>query len=138
MDDEIDRMDIDVPAGPEGVEQALSLAEECFRGCGVREPSTLLLVLGELLRNASQHGCRGRGRIRGWIRRVAEGFEVEVRDEGQGFDVAVAAGVGLPDDPRNRSGYALINALARRVEFANNGNTVRVLMVVGNESTEGR
>ncbi len=69
----------------------------------------LALILNELLTNAAKHGVNGSGE--GWVRvRLTKGedcFELNVEDEGPGFDLGAAS--------RRSSGLGLVSGLARQL-----------------------
>ncbi len=95
---------------------------------GVRDDLGLLIVFRELLMNAILYGNKHVAERRVYCRLSRlEGnmFEVQVEDEGKGFDYR-KVDMNLPEDPRRAShrGYALIRALADRLEFSRKGNRV--------------
>ncbi|HEC61400.1 MAG TPA: ATP-binding protein [bacterium] len=112
------------------VDQVVAECNRYFELAGVTEPSTLDLVVQELLVNAIRHG--NHNEVSKLVKcRIAsvEGraFEIVVEDEGGGFDYRKLR-MRLPEDPRraSRRGYILINALAEIIEFNETGNRVTV------------
>ena len=96
------------------VNQVLAECNRYFELAGVTEPSALDLVLQELLVNAIKHG--NHNEVSKVVKcRIAsvEGraFEMEVEDEGGGFDYRKLR-MRLPADPRKvgRRGYMLNDA----------------------------
>ncbi len=100
------------------------------------DSANLLIVLRELLANAVTHGNKGDPlkMVRGSISDLGQGrFQIEVRDEGEGFDHR-AINMDLPEIPARvrRRGYILIKALSEQIEFYDHSSRVVV-----NVSTNG-
>ena len=99
------------------------------QGCG--ESDALLLVVRELLMNAIVHGNESDPTRVALVRVGRRGalFEVQVDDEGSGFDYESLA-LGLPEEPRfiQRRGLVLAHELSRELAFERGGSRVRALV----------
>ncbi|MBA7622352.1 hypothetical protein ES703_29728 [subsurface metagenome] len=99
---------------------------------GIQDPTNVILVTREMLKNAAIHGNKN-NQSRSVICRLKhlEGslFRIEVEDEGDGFDYE-HLDLKLPENPRHidSRGYILINALSDRIDFNRKGNCVTVLV----------
>ena len=101
---------------------------------GVWDSDGLLLVVRELLMNAIQHG-NGSDMARTAMIRVARRgglFEVQVDDEGEGFDYESLV-LGLPEDPQSltKRGLVLVNELSEDLTFERGGSRVRAIVDPG-------
>lgn len=111
------------------VNETVEKAGKLMRDLGLSSASAPTVVLRELLMNAVVHGNHERADlvVEGGIRRVGmDTFEVEVADEGSGFDYRPIWETPPPDDPRRVKcrGYSLIKNLSERVEFRMGGRHV--------------
>ena len=114
------------------VDEAISECNRYFEQLGITEPSSIDLVLQELLMNGIKHGNRDDASKRVKCRVAAIGereLEIEIEDEGQGFDYRNLR-TSLPMDPRRIAmrGYILIKALSERIDFNESGNRITVHM----------
>ncbi len=101
---------------------------------GVWDSDGLLLVVRELLMNAIQHG-NGSDMARTAMIRVARRgglFEVQVDDEGGGFDYESLV-LDLPEDPQSltKRGLVLVNELSEDLTFERGGSRVRAIVDPG-------
>jgi anti-sigma regulatory factor (Ser/Thr protein kinase) len=114
------------------VDYAVSIVDDLLTHQGVSDPTNVLIVVRELLKNAVVHGNRNDTAKPVTIRlqRLNGGrCRVEAEDDGVGFD-ASALGSAFHECSRaqERRGYSLIRALAERIEFNDSGNRVTVTM----------
>jgi anti-sigma regulatory factor (Ser/Thr protein kinase) len=110
------------------------------RRLGLGNSDELLLVVRELLMNAIVHGNRSiRSRI-ALIRIARRGklVEVQVDDEGEGFDYESLV-LGLPDDPQSlaKRGLVLVHELAEELVFERGGSRVRAIVDPEGKRPEG-
>ncbi len=101
---------------------------------GVWDSDGLLLVVRELLMNAIQHG-NGSDMARTAMIRVARRgglFEVQVDDEGEGFDYESLV-LDLPEDPQSltKRGLVLVHELSEDLTFERGGSRVRAIVDPG-------
>jgi anti-sigma regulatory factor (Ser/Thr protein kinase) len=126
----------------ERVPLVLERVAQFTRRLGFQNSDELLLVVRELLMNAIVHGNRSiRSRI-ALIRLARRGkfFEVQVDDEGEGFDYDSLV-LGLPDDPQSlaKRGLVLVHELAEELVFERGGSRVRAIVdPEGKRSEEDR
>jgi len=98
---------------------------------GFSNSDGLLLVVRELLMNAIRHGNESiRSRI--VIIRIARRgglFEVQIDDEGAGFDYESLV-LGLPEDPHSlaKRGLVLVHELSEELVFERGGSRVRAIV----------
>ncbi|GEM_PF-480077 len=91
-------------------------------------------VLGELVENAIEHGCRGAAAARVEVEALANRnfFKCIVEDNGRGFDVTrtlAAEEARPPAEPRARGrGLLLVKRLADLLEFSPAGNRVSAML----------
>jgi anti-sigma regulatory factor (Ser/Thr protein kinase) len=91
----------------------------------------LLLVVRELLMNAIRHGNKSIRSKTVLIRIARRGrlFEIQVDDEGEGFDYDSLV-LGLPEDPHSlaKRGLVLAHELSEELVFERGGSRVRAIM----------
>ena len=102
----------------------------------------LTLVLRELLANAIEHGNDGRSNrlVRCRVARIdGLAYQVDVEDEGKGFDYH-SLDTTLPEDPQHVQdrGLTLVHALSQRVEFSGCGNHVTAYVAPASHAVERR
>jgi len=124
----------------ERVPLILERVAQFTRRLGFGNSDELLLVVRELLMNAIEHGNRSiRSRI-ALIRIARRGkyFEVQVDDEGEGFDFDSLV-LGLPDDPQSlaKRGLVLVHELAEELVFERGGSRVRAIVNPEGKRPEG-
>ena len=122
-----DSMYLTVVSETERVAVILEHLSSYARLQGLGDSNGLLLVVRELVMNAIVHG-NGSNPSRVALIRVtprAGYFEVQVDDEGRGFDFASLILV-LPDDPQTLSGrgLVLVHELSRDLKFERGGARV--------------
>jgi anti-sigma regulatory factor (Ser/Thr protein kinase) len=126
-----DSLFLTVSSETERVPLILERVAEFTRRQGIREADGLLLVVRELLMNAIRHGNESiRSRI--VILRIARRgglFEVQIDDEGEGFDYEALV-LGLPDDPNSlaKRGLVLVHELSEELVFERGGSRVRAMV----------
>lgn len=123
------------------VEEVLQKFEKYCHRLNVKEPSSLIVVLQELLKNAVIHGNRKdtNKNVVCTIDKLDERrFRVAVEDKGSGFDYR-NLDMSPPDDLKHiqRRGYAIINALSDRIEFNESGNKITTFLTITNEKNGG-
>lgn len=131
------RLELEIPSDVRYIEPLVALVQrECrtfelpARHCALNIP----VALSEALSNAILRGNRedARKHVRLRARFDANGVELDVRDEGPGFDLE--ASLRDPSDPRNVQredgrGLFLMRSLMDRVErFDDGGNVVRLTL----------
>ncbi len=98
------------------------------RGQGLADTDGLLLVVRELLMNAIVCGNGSDPSLMALVRvRPKSGlFEVQIDDEGEGFDFESLVLV-LPEDPQTltKRGLVLVNELSRDLTFERGGSRVK-------------
>jgi serine/threonine-protein kinase RsbW len=104
----------------------------------VKEPSSLIIVLQELLNNAVVHGNRedvNRYVICSIEKLNVQAYKIVVEDEGIGFDYR-NLNMSLPDDLKHvrRRGYPIISALTNRIEFSESGSKITAFLTIANEN----
>jgi serine/threonine-protein kinase RsbW len=109
---------------------------------GAWDTDGLLLVVRELLVNAIVHGNRSEMARVALIRVALRGrlFEVQVEDEGDGFDYESLV-LGLPEDPQSltKRGLVLVHELSEELIFERGGSRVKaIVMPDGRRSVPGR
>ena len=129
-----DSLYLTVISETERVPVILERVAQFARRQGVMDSDGLLLVVRELLMNAIIHG-NGSDRSRMALIRVAHRgslFEVQVDDEGEGFDHESLV-LGLPDDPQTltRRGLVLAHELSEELSFERGGSRVRAMVAPG-------
>jgi anti-sigma regulatory factor (Ser/Thr protein kinase) len=96
-----------------------------------RRIDELLIVVRELLENAIIHGSGSDASrmVRLFVRFVDGRFEVEVDDEGEGFDYE-SLDLRLPDDPfsLSRRGLIIAHELSEELSFVGRGNRARAFV----------
>ena len=126
-----DSLYLTVVSETERVPLILERVAQFARRLGVQEADGLLLVVRELLMNAIRHGNESiRSRL-ALIRIVRRGglFEVQVDDEGEGFDYE-SLELGLPEDPQSlaKRGLVLVHELSEELAFERGGCRVRAIV----------
>ncbi|MBA7476877.1 MAG: hypothetical protein GH155_01020 [Spirochaeta sp.] len=116
------------------VEQVVQTSEEYCSRLKVEEPSSLMLVLRELLINAVVHGNQNDAsrNVLCVIEKLNKSkFRIQVEDSGRGFDCK-SLDMNPPEDLKHiqKRGYAIINALSDRIEFNDPGNKVTVFLTI--------
>ena len=116
------------------VEQVVQTFEEYCSRLKVEEPSSLILVLRELLINAVVHGNQNEANrnVLCVIEKLNKSrFRIQVDDSGRGFDYK-SLDMNPPEDLKHikKRGYAIINALSDRIEFNDSGNKVTVFLTI--------
>ncbi len=105
------------------VDHAVGILNILLSHQGPADSTNLLIVARELLKNAVVHGNRNDPCKTVYCRleRVdEERYEIEVEDEGGGFDRAAAQ--------QARHGYTLIHTLASALRFNEQGNRITACM----------
>jgi anti-sigma regulatory factor (Ser/Thr protein kinase) len=103
------------------------------RSQGQRDTNALLLVVRELLINAIVHGNESKASRMTLVRvaRRGEAFEVQVDDEGEGFDYETLD-LDLPDDPQSLEGrgrgLVLVHELSEALVFERGGRRVQAIV----------
>jgi anti-sigma regulatory factor (Ser/Thr protein kinase) len=101
------------------------------RSQGIWDANALLLVVRELLLNAIVHGNESRRSSLALVRvaRRGELFEVQIDDEGEGFDYE-SLDLDLPDDPSSLKsrGLVLVHELSEELSFEHGGRRVRAIV----------
>jgi len=115
----------------ERVSLALERAGQFMRRQGLGNADGILLVVRELTMNAIVHG-NGSVRSRIVLIRIARRgrvFEVQVDDEGEGFDCE-ALDLGLPENPQTlaKRGLVLVRELSEALAFERGGSRVRAIV----------
>jgi len=94
--------------------------------------SLAYFAINELVDNAFEHGCRGRGNLSVTYRLEMHGptLCVTVNDEGDGFDFAAVTARRIELDPERQRGHGLIyiRHVASDLVFADGGRTVRLVL----------
>jgi anti-sigma regulatory factor (Ser/Thr protein kinase) len=126
-----DSLYLTVVSETERVPLILERVAQFTRRLGFGNSDGLLLVVRELIMNAIVHGnCSVRSRI-ALIRIARRGrlFEVQVDDEGEGFDFDSLV-LGLPDDPQSlaKRGLVLVHELSEELAFERGGSRVRAIV----------
>lgn len=113
------------------VHSAIQDVERFVQQLGCCDPSSVSLVLRELLSNAITHGNRGirERKVQCRVELHREQFKVVVEDEGEGFDFS-RLNLSLPEDPRGiqNRGYVLISNICSAVKFNECGNRVTAVI----------
>ncbi len=110
------------------IDHAVGILNVLLSYQGPKDPTNLLIVSRELLKNAVVHGNRNDPDKTVYCRleRVEENrYEIEVEDEGGGFDPG-AVQAEPPDHSGGQAqhGYVLIRALASALRFNEEGNRI--------------
>jgi anti-sigma regulatory factor (Ser/Thr protein kinase) len=126
-----DSLYLTVVSETERVPLILERVAQFARRLGVPEADGLLLVVRELLMNAIRHGNESiRARL-ALIRIARRGrlFEIQVDDEGEGFDYE-SLELGLPEDPQSlaKRGLVLVHELSEELAFERGGCRVRAVV----------
>ena len=106
---------------------------------GIADPTNLLLVSRELLKNAVVHGNHNNKSKKVVFRlfRISQDrFRLEIEDSGQGSGLRHLRAIGKVRDERDRKieaggrGSTIINSLSEKVLFSETGNRITVLLSV--------
>jgi anti-sigma regulatory factor (Ser/Thr protein kinase) len=104
---------------------------EFARKEGVWDSDGLLLVVRELLMNAILHGNKSNSTKTAILRVARKGdcFEVQVDDEGEGFDFESLV-LGLPENPQalTQRGLVLVHELSEELVFERGGCRVKAIV----------
>jgi anti-sigma regulatory factor (Ser/Thr protein kinase) len=135
-----DSLYLTVISEAERVPLVLERVSQFTRRLGFGNSDELLLVVRELIMNAIVHGNRSiRSRI-ALIRIARRGrfFEIQVDDEGEGFDFDSLV-LGLPDDPQSlaKRGLVLVHELSEALVFERGGSRVRAIVDPEGKRSEG-
>lgn len=126
-----DSLYLTVVSESERVPVILERVAQFARRQGVQDSDGLLLVVRELLMNAIVHGNESKHSRMALIRVAHRGilFEVQVDDEGEGFDYESLV-LGLPDDPQSitKRGLVLVHELSEELSFERGGSRVRAMV----------
>jgi anti-sigma regulatory factor (Ser/Thr protein kinase) len=126
-----DSLYLTVVSETERVPLVVERVAQFARRQGFMDSDGLLLVVRELLMNAILHGNVSIGSRVALIRVARRGglFEVQVDDEGEGFDYDSLV-LGLPEDPQNlaKRGLVLVNELSEELAFERGGSRVRAIV----------
>jgi serine/threonine-protein kinase RsbW len=127
-----------IPSDPAEARRVQDQIERCLlaTACHDRDLFSIKLALEEALVNAIKHGNhydRAR-KVRIAYRLLPDRFEVQITDEGQGFD---PSGVPDPTAPENLErpggrGLMLMRRFMTEVAFNERGNSVAMCKVLGN------
>jgi anti-sigma regulatory factor (Ser/Thr protein kinase) len=113
------------------VSLVLERVDRFARRQGYRESDALLLVVRELLMNAIVHGNEAIPSRIAFVRVARRGmfFEVQVDDEGEGFD-SQTLDLDLPDNPQylTKRGLVLVHELSEELIFERGGSRVRAIV----------
>jgi len=106
---------------------------------GIADTDGLVLVVRELLMNAILHGNESNCSRTALLRVVTRGsgFEVQVDDEGGGFDYESLV-LGLPEDPQSltKRGLVLVHELSESLSFEHGGSRARATVFPGGQRLE--
>jgi anti-sigma regulatory factor (Ser/Thr protein kinase) len=133
-----DSLSITVVSETGRVPALLERVDQFARRHGAWDTNGLLLVVRELVMNAIVHGNDSEmarmARIRlAWRDGL---FEVQVDDEGEGFDYDSLV-LGLPEDPQSltKRGLVLVHELSEDLAFERGGSRVRAIVDPGSQSS---
>jgi anti-sigma regulatory factor (Ser/Thr protein kinase) len=127
-----DSLYLTVVSETERIPALLERVAQFARRQGISDSDGLLLVARELLMNAIVHGNESRISRMAMIRVAQRGrglFEVQVDDEGEGFDFESLV-LGLPEDPQSlaQRGLVLVHELSEELSFERGGSRVRAMV----------
>ena len=129
-----DSLYLTVVSDTERVPLILERVDRFARHQGAWDSDGLLLVVRELLMNAIQHGNESDAKRMALIRVARRGglFEIQVDDEGEGFDYESLV-LGLPEDPQalTKRGLVLVHELSEDLRFERGGSRVRAIVHPG-------
>jgi len=116
------------------VGQVMEKFEKYCSRLKVEEPSSLILVLRELLINAVVHGNQNEANrnVLCVIEKLNKSrFRIQVEDAGRGFAYK-SIDMNPPEDLKHiqKRGYAIINALSDQIVFNDSGNKVTVFLTI--------
>ena len=104
---------------------------------GIEDPTNILLVSRELLKNAVVHGNhnnRNKEVVFRLFRISHDRFRLEIEDSGQGSGLRQLRATGKVREMRDRKseairrGFTIINSLSEQVLFSETGNRITVLL----------
>lgn len=104
---------------------------------GIEDPTNILLVSRELLKNAVVHGNHNKKNKEVVFRlfRISQDrFRLEIEDSGQGSGLRHLRTTGKVRETRDREseaggrGFTIINSLSEQVLFSETGNRITVLL----------
>lgn len=124
---------LNVPSDVTFVDYAVELLRTLLRYYGHRNPTPLLVVARELLKNAVVHGNQNDMRVPVHLRVEAADSarcRVVVEDSGRGFDTRGVTGrsVRALATGSAQHGYEIIQAFAGELEFSERGNRVTAVV----------
>jgi anti-sigma regulatory factor (Ser/Thr protein kinase) len=126
-----DSLYLTVVSERERVPLILERVAQFARRQGFWDSDGLLLVVRELLMNAITHGNKSIPSKVALVRiaRRYRAFEVQVDDEGEGFDYESLV-LGLPEDPQflAKRGLVLVHELSEELAFERGGSRVRAIV----------
>lgn len=126
-----DSLYLTVVSETEQVAAVLERVVRFARRQGQWDTNALLLVVRELLINAIVHGNESKASRMAFVRVARRGrlFEVQVDDEGEGFDYG-KLDLCLPDDPQSLEGrgLVLVHELSEEIVFERGGRRVRAII----------
>jgi anti-sigma regulatory factor (Ser/Thr protein kinase) len=126
-----DRYETTLNAEPALVPVVLRRAAAFAARLGARRVDELLIIVRELLENAIVHGSGSdpSKMVRLSIRFADGRFEIEVDDEGEGFEYE-SLDLSLPDDPfsLSRRGLIIVHELSEELSFMGRGNRARAFV----------
>jgi anti-sigma regulatory factor (Ser/Thr protein kinase) len=132
-----DSLYLSVVSATDRVPIVLERVAQFARRQGVSDSDGLLLVVRELLDNAIVHGNESNPARMALVRVARRGafFEVQVDDEGEGFDYESLI-LGLPEDPQTltQRGLVLAHELSEELSFERGGSRVRAIVDPGGKN----
>jgi anti-sigma regulatory factor (Ser/Thr protein kinase) len=126
-----DSLYLTIVSETERVPVVMERVAQFARRQGVWNCDGLILVVRELLINAIVHGNESIPSKMALIRVARRGglFEVQVDDEGEGFDFESLV-LGLPEDPQAliKRGLVIVHELSEELAFERGGSRVRAIV----------
>jgi anti-sigma regulatory factor (Ser/Thr protein kinase) len=126
-----DSLYLTIVSETERVPVVMERVAQFARRQGVLSCDGLILVVRELLINAIVHGNESVRSRMALIRVARRGglFEVQVDDEGEGFDCESLV-LGLPEDPQAliKRGLVIVHELSEELAFERGGSRVRAIV----------
>jgi anti-sigma regulatory factor (Ser/Thr protein kinase) len=134
-----DSLYLSVVSEAERLPVILERVAQFARRQGVWDSDGLLLVVRELLINAIVHGNGSNSSRMALIRIARRGYryEVQVDDEGEGFDFESLI-LDLPEDPQSlvKRGLVIVHELSEELTFERGGSRVRAMVEPGGRRPE--